>query len=413
MQRLMLLSFFCASVCRDVQPQKENYLPDYNVYHNSTSINTLIEELTDKHTDLIKYHLLLNSHDNAPIHVLRVTNFSHPHKAGDRIKVLIVAGEHARELTPVEVVLQLLQRVARAHGEAASTTNHKLVSWMLESYDLYFFPLANPDGRRRLEEEHNYCWRGNTRGVDLNRNFGWDWGGQGASRDPKDEEYAGIEAFSELESKGLLKIMMEGDFDVFMSLHSGIRQVYTPFGDATSWSTGRQPRFHNIMQQVLETALEVYDRQRHKWPFQAGPAHEVNDYAVSGTSFDYACGVLYVPLCFALELYGEGDGEDNQCFDLFNPPSEKLEETVQIAETMLVSMLKAVQLHWTKDLTTWRRERHTLMPQLFEEMPNESDTGSDYVWVVVFSIGAIVLVVGLLRIHVFSGWQRLIGSSAD
>jgi hypothetical protein len=106
---------------------------------------------------------------------------------------------------------------------------------------------------------------------------------------------------------------------------------------------------------VLETAVEIYDRQRHDWPFQAGPAHEVNDYAVSGTTFDYACGVLYVPLSFAMELYGEGDEELLKCFDLFNPPSAKLEETVQVAETMLVSMLKAVQLHWSADLTAWRR----------------------------------------------------------
>jgi len=151
-------------------------------------------------------------------------------------------------------------------------------------------------------------------------------------------------------------------------------QVYSPYGDATSWSTGRQPRFHSDMQQVLptgvvpclppssprcqqvlETAVEIYDRQRPSKPFQAGPAHEINDYAVSGTSFDYACGVLYVPLCFALELYGEGDGKGKQCFDLFNPHSAKLEEAVQVAEAMLVSMLKAVQLHWTPALSTWRR----------------------------------------------------------
>jgi len=61
--------------------------------------------------------------------------------------------------------------------------------------------------------------------VDLNRNFGWDWGGQGSSQEPSDEEYAGTGPFSEREAQGLLKVLTDGNFDVFLSLHSGIRQV--------------------------------------------------------------------------------------------------------------------------------------------------------------------------------------------
>ena len=49
-------------------------------------------------------------------------------------------------------VLQFLQRVARAHGEPVTTTNYKLVAWLLTRYDLYFLPLANPDGRQLLEQ---------------------------------------------------------------------------------------------------------------------------------------------------------------------------------------------------------------------------------------------------------------------
>ena len=43
----------------------------------------------------------------------------------------------------------------------------------------------------------NYCWRGTKSGVDLNRNFDWNFGAShGSSRDPNDEEYRGAHAFS-------------------------------------------------------------------------------------------------------------------------------------------------------------------------------------------------------------------------
>lgn len=31
----------------------------------------------------------------------------------------------------------------------------------------------------RLEETQDFCWRGNSRGVDINRNFDWNFGGPG------------------------------------------------------------------------------------------------------------------------------------------------------------------------------------------------------------------------------------------
>ena len=52
----------------------------------------------------------------------------------------------------------------------------------------------------------NYCWRGTSTGVDLNRNFDWNFGGaHGSSRDPKDEEYRGAYAFSGMVSHNDMK----------------------------------------------------------------------------------------------------------------------------------------------------------------------------------------------------------------
>ena len=43
MLRLLgVLYVLCSCLCRDVKPQNENYLPDYNVYHNTSAITALV-----------------------------------------------------------------------------------------------------------------------------------------------------------------------------------------------------------------------------------------------------------------------------------------------------------------------------------------------------------------------------------
>lgn len=72
----------------------------------------------------------------------------------------------------------------------------------IQNIDWYFLPVMNPDG---YEYTHttDRLWRKNRRrntfctGVDLNRNYGYKWGGQGASRQPCAETFAGSGAFSE------------------------------------------------------------------------------------------------------------------------------------------------------------------------------------------------------------------------
>jgi len=47
-----------------------------------------------------------------------------------------------------------------------------------------------------IESTENYCWRGTKTGVDLDRNFDWEYGRKGSSSNPQDEEYRGLNKFS-------------------------------------------------------------------------------------------------------------------------------------------------------------------------------------------------------------------------
>lgn len=103
----------------------------------------------------------------------------------------------------------------------------------------YFLPIVNPDG---YEYSHttDRLWRknrgglatGRCAGVDLNRNFGYRWGGQGTSQAPCSEVYAGSKGFSELEPIALQKFMQRtaANFQGYLTFHSYGQYILYPWG---------------------------------------------------------------------------------------------------------------------------------------------------------------------------------------
>ena len=59
-------------------------------------------------------------------------------------------------------------------------------------------------------------------GVDLNRNYPFHWGGEGSSKNPCEENYAGKNALSEPESLAITKLILSNKINmkVYVTLHS-------------------------------------------------------------------------------------------------------------------------------------------------------------------------------------------------
>lgn len=200
----MLLSGLVSA--RDVKPQKERYLPDYNVYHNLTAIQRHLEDIVYKNTNFMKIDWVYQSRQNRPQLLLRVTNFtsdgwtftaseSMP-RQHNKVKVLLSYGEHAREFLPVESMFDLLTNLTTGLTYPRDSPEEMFSRLIFSKVDLYIVGMMNPDGRQYVERTGNYCWRGTSTGVDLNRNFDWQFGNKGSSGKPEDEEYRGEEPFS-------------------------------------------------------------------------------------------------------------------------------------------------------------------------------------------------------------------------
>ena len=99
--------------------------------------------------------------------------------------VFIDGGIHAREWVSPAAVTYVVHRMLEGGSEFAEE---------LQTYNIYVLPLANPDGYE-YSRTTDRMWRktrsgsGSCIGVDPNRNWGYMWGGKGASRDPCSHNY--------------------------------------------------------------------------------------------------------------------------------------------------------------------------------------------------------------------------------
>jgi carboxypeptidase T len=229
------------------------------------------------------------------LHVLRLTNVALP---GPKPKLFLLASIHAREYAPAELATRFAEQLVAGYDLDADVT------WLLDHHEIHLLLQGNPDGRKLAEAGD--LWRKNTDnddgctnskkwGVDLNRNFEFQWGCCGGSSiDPCAETYRGPAAASEPETMAVQAYLRaeypdqrEPALDaaappnatgVFIDLHS--------YGDLVLWPWG----FTNTAA-PNGTALQTLGRKLAYWngydPKQASYL-----YFTDGATDDFAYGDL-------------------------------------------------------------------------------------------------------------------------
>ena len=176
----------------------------------------------------------------------------------------------------------------------------------IQNIDWYFLPVMNPDG---YEYTHttDRLWRKNRRrnlicnGVDLNRNYGYKWGGQGASRQPCAETFAGAGAFSEPETKAVQDFLTKSaaNFKASLSFHSYGQYILYPWG-----YDRKVPPDHLDLQRVGKEAAAAM-KAVHGYEYTVGPAGS-SLYPASGGSDDWAKGTLKFKYSYTVEFRDTG-----------------------------------------------------------------------------------------------------------
>jgi hypothetical protein len=151
-------------------------------------------------------------------------------------QALYTAVHHARE--PVGMHQLIFYMWYLLENYQTSTEIKELVN----NSELYFVPCVNPDGYNYNQTnfpEGGGMWRKNRRdnndgtfGVDLNRNYGHNWGYDdfGSSPDPQMDTYRGASAFSEPETRAMKAFCEKHSFKIALNYHTYSNLLIHPWG---------------------------------------------------------------------------------------------------------------------------------------------------------------------------------------
>jgi len=227
--------------------QADNQSRIFRSYSEPGGIADELREAVADHPRIAKLVQVGSSRNGQTIHAVKVTKNASALPDGYRPAVLYLAAQHAREWITPEMVRRLMHEVLNGYGTDPTITD------LVKSTELWFLPVANPDGYDFTFTEGNRLWRKNLRdnngdgeikpgdGVDPNRNFSTHWGydNEGSSPDLTSETYRGTAPASEPETRALDGLARRIRFEYVINYHSAAElllygtgwQVSTPTPD--------------------------------------------------------------------------------------------------------------------------------------------------------------------------------------
>jgi murein tripeptide amidase MpaA len=301
--------------------------------------------------------------------------------------VLLLAGVHARELVPPDLMISMAADMLAAKSQGVGLRyggkyfSASEISSLLDTIAIILVPCVNPDGRS-FALSTDPMWRKNrnpahgdgasaTCGVDLNRNFDflWDYkrkfasnAGVATSDQPNQPTFRGDSPASEPEVRNVVQLVdRHPEIRWMVDVHSYVPAIFHAWGSDQPQSNNQamtfmNPAFDNvrglpddqlyreyIAEGDLEGARHLADVARDAITNVRGKSYEVAPafdlYPTSGTSDDYCYSRHFVDpskskvLGFTIEC-----GQDT-----FFPPWSEAENIIRETSAGLIAFMQVVQ----------------------------------------------------------------------
>lgn len=202
------------------------------IYHNYKELEADLRSLAARAPDLVSILSIGKSTRGRDLWAVRLTKGAKGAQPSKKPGIVFMGTHHAREHLSTEVPLLIAKHLVDNRADSD-------IARLLESRDVYFIPMVNPDGvEYDIEGGKYHMHRKNmsrnsdgSTGVDLNRNYAWGWGGGGASPNPDDDTYRGPSAFSEPESRAVRDFVnARPNLKVMLSYHTFSELILYPWG---------------------------------------------------------------------------------------------------------------------------------------------------------------------------------------
>ncbi len=306
--------------------------PSYNVFRPYSGEGGLQEELiataeaNDAITEVVTIGKSVNGQD---ITAVRVTKDADRVRDGSRPAVLYNSAQHAREWITPEMTRRLLNYYLDGYG------SNREITQIIDTTELWFIPVSNPDGYDFTFTEGNRLWRKNLAdnngdgvieagdGVDPNRNWPYRWGydNEGSSPDRFSEVYRGPSPGSEPETQALNNLMRKIRFAYQVNYHSAAELLLYGTGWQVATPTPDDLIYEALTGDDANPAVPGYD-----------PDISAELYTTNGETTDHAHNVwdtlAFTPEMSTCETASNVDPDDEfeaaDCESVFNFPDSEV-----------------------------------------------------------------------------------------
>lgn len=153
-------------------------------------------------------------------------------------EVLYTSIHHAREPNSLSEVIFYMWYLLENYATSEE------IQFLVNESEQFFVPMINPDGYIYNEQTNpngGGMWRKNRRlnsggsyGVDLNRNYSYQWGTTGTSPNQSNDTYPGTGPFSEPETQAIKWLCEQRDFEFAFNAHTYASELLHPIGSTTA-----------------------------------------------------------------------------------------------------------------------------------------------------------------------------------
>ena len=221
-------------------------------FHSYSEMTTELENIESTYPSLSKLYNLGSSVQERTIWGLKITD--NPDIEENEAEVRICGCHHGNEIMSVELPLMLAWYLVENYESDQYIQN------LVDNREIWIIPMVNPDGREMYT-------RYNANGVDLNRDYGYMWGGEGGSPSP----------FSQPETKVIRKHALDNNFVLSLSFHTS--------GDIVNyiWNYKGEPVADN---DVVVALSEQYGSHNNYWVVEGYDWYQTRG---DTNDFSYGC----------------------------------------------------------------------------------------------------------------------------
>jgi hypothetical protein len=226
-----LLLSFMPFVSFSSQPEETRAEPHYHTYEEMT---TEILEIAQENSSLVMVENLTTTYEGKTVWAVKISDSPQINDSTEP-DILFMAGHRANSLISVEIAMYLINHLTSNYGIDGSITE------LINTREIWIIPMVNPDGHEYVSNE-TANWEKNRRnnqdetfGVNLNRNYGYEWGeDEHTSSDSVSQNYHGTGVFSEPETLAIKNLVQSQDFVFSLAFSSNGEMITYPWGHTNS-----------------------------------------------------------------------------------------------------------------------------------------------------------------------------------